>query len=428
MQHFQNSESFARQQDEQDPLKHFRSSFLIPKRQGKEAIYFCGNSLGLQPLSARTYIDQELQKWADLAVDGHFHAREPWLHYHKLLKEPLARIVGAKAEEVTAMNNLTSNLHFMMVSFYRPTAGRYKILMEGGAFPSDQYAVESQLRYHGFKPEEAVVEVFPRQGEHTLRTADILAAIEKHQHELALVLFSGLQYYTGQVFDMPAITKAGQAAGARVGFDLAHAAGNVPMQLHDWNVDFAVWCSYKYLNSGPGNNGGVFVHERYAHEADLPRFAGWWGHDEKERFLMQKGFRPIPGADGWQLSNSNILPLAAQRASLALFEEAGMQALRRKSIRLTAYLEYLIKEELSSEANRLQIITPSNPQERGCQLSLLVEKNGKQLFEKISAAGVIGDWREPNVIRLAPTPLYNTFMDVYQFAALLKKAIQEQEK
>ena len=421
---YQNTQAFAREADATDPLKHFREQFFIPAPGGRQAIYLCGNSLGLQPKSTRTYLDRELDKWAEYAVDGHFHAPEPWFHYHKLLKDPLARIVGAKPEEVVVMNNLTSNLHFMMVSFYQPTAKRYKILMEGGAFPSDQYAVESQVKFHGYG-EEAIVEVFPRQGEHTLRTEDILAAIDKHQDELALVLFAGLQYYTGQVFDMEAITRAGQAAGAKVGFDLAHAAGNVPLKLHDWGVDFAAWCSYKYLNSGPGSNSGVFVHERYANDTKLQRFAGWWGQDEKERFLMQKGFKPMPGADGWQLSNGNILPLAAQRASLEIFEQAGMENLRQKSLQLTGYLEYLLREEVSSSKNKLQIITPSNPEERGCQLSLLVEKNGKQLFEKISQAGVIGDWREPNVIRIAPTPLYNSFTDVFQFAHLLKQAIEQ---
>lgn len=425
MEQYQYTAAFAQNLDGQDSLNHFRSRFIIPQVNGKDAIYFCGNSLGLQPKSARTFLEKELQKWGDYAVDGHFHGEEPWLQYHKLLKEPLAALTGAKPEEVTAMNNLTSNLHFMMVSFYRPAGKRVKILMEGGAFPSDQYATESQVKFHGYAPEEAIIEISPREGEHLLRTDDILKAIEKNRNELALVLFGGVQYYTGQLFDMQAISTAGHAAGAKVGFDLAHAIGNVPLQLHDWGVDFAVWCSYKYLNSGPGNNSGVFVHEHYATDKDIPRFAGWWGHDEKERFLMRKGFKPSPGADGWQLSNANILPLAVQRASLEMFSEAGMGALRQKSIRLTAYLEYLIREEVSSKGNRLQIITPSDPQQRGCQLSLFVEKNGRELFEKISSAGVVADWREPNVIRVAPTPLYNSFTDVYRFAGLLKEAIQQ---
>ena len=425
MNHFQNTSEYAREQDELDPLKEFRSRFIIPKRNKKDVIYFCGNSLGLQPRSTRTYLDKELQKWGDYAVDGHFHAEEPWFHYHRLLKAPLASIVGAKEEEVVVMNNLTANLHLLMVSFYQPTSGRFKILMEGGAFPSDQYVVESQVKYHGFNPDDTIVEVFPRKGENTLRTEDILEAIHNHRHELALVLFGGLQYYTGQVFDMEVITKAGQEAGAKVGFDLAHAAGNVPLKLHEWGVDFAAWCSYKYLNSGPGSNGGVFIHERYANDSSLPRFAGWWGHDEKERFLMRKGFKPMYGADGWQLSNANILPLAAQRASLELFSEAGMNRLRQKSLKLTAYLEFLINEA-SREGNQLQIITPAIPEQRGCQLSLFVEKRGRELFDSISKAGVVADWREPNVIRVAPTPLYNTFTDVFRFADLLKQAIKNQ--
>ena len=425
MEHYQNTGEYAREQDELDPLKEFRSRFIIPKLNKKDVIYFCGNSLGLQPKSTRTYLDKELQKWGDYAVDGHFHAEEPWFHYHKLLKAPLASIVGAKAEEVVVMNNLTANLHLLMVSFYQPTSTRYKILMEGGAFPSDQYVVESQVKYHGFAPDDAIVEVFPRAGENTLRTEDILEAIHTHRNELALVLFGGLQYYTGQVFDMEAITRAGQEAGAKVGFDLAHAAGNVPLKLHEWGVDFAAWCSYKYLNSGPGSNGGVFIHERYASDSNLPRFAGWWGHDEKERFLMRKGFKPMYGADGWQLSNANILPLAAQRASLKLFSEAGMDRLRQKSLKLTAYLEFLIKD-VSEEGREIRIITPSEPEQRGCQLSLFIEKQGRELFDKISKAGVVADWREPNVIRVAPTPLYNTFTDVFRFADLLKQAIKNQ--
>lgn len=428
MEPYKNTATYAGTLDEQDPLNRFRDEFIIPKKEGKEVIYFCGNSLGLQPRRTRHFLEKELQKWADYAVDGHFHAEEPWFHYHKLLKEPIAEIVGARPEEVVVMNNLTSNLHFMMVSFYQPTAKRFKILMEGGAFPSDQYAVESQVKFHGYAQEEAIVEVFPRQGEHVLRTEDILKAIEEQQDELALVLFGGLQYYTGQVFDMAAITKAGHSAGAKVGFDLAHAIGNIPLQLHHWGVDFAVWCSYKYLNSGPGSNSGIFVHERWAQHEGLPRFAGWWGHLEKERFLMRKGFKPSAGADGWQVSNANILPLAAQRASLELFTEAGMEALRQKSIKLTGYLEYLINEEVNSKENRLEIITPSDPKQRGCQLSLFVEKHGRELFERISRAGVVADWREPNVIRVAPTPLYNTFTDVFNFASLLKEAIQAQPK
>ena len=422
---YQNTEEFARQQDRIDTLARFRERFIFPIAGGKPAIYFCGNSLGLQPKSTHDYINKELQKWAAYAVDGHFYAEEPWYTYHKHLKEPLARLVGAKPQEVVAMNNLTTNLHLMMVSFYRPTKERHKILMEGGAFPSDQYAAESQVLHWGFDPETSIIEINPRPGEQTLRTEDIVAAIQEHGSSLALVLFSGLQYYTGQVFDMKAITAAAHQAGAYAGFDLAHAIGNVPLQLHDWNADFAVWCSYKYLNSGPGSTAGAFVHERHATKADTPRFAGWWGHNEEERFKMEKGFKPIAGAEGWLLSNSNILSLAAQRASLEIFEEAGMENLRQKSLKLTGYLEWMLCHEIGCEKWGLEIITPSQPDARGCQLSLFAHKNGKALFDKIEDAGVIGDWREPNVIRIAPAPLYNSFMDVYHFCRILQQALPE---
>lgn len=418
---------FAQRQDKDDPLNHFRQRFLFPQKNGKDSIYLCGNSLGLQPKSARDFLDHELTKWAKYAVDGHFHATERWYEYHKLLKPALSEILGAQESELAVMNNLSSNLHFMLVSFYQPKGKRTKILMEAGAFPSDQYVVESQVRFHGYDPEEAIIEVAPRQGESSLRNEDILAAIAEHADELALVMFAGIQYYTGQLFDMQAITKAGHAAGAFVGFDLAHAAGNVPLQLHDWGPDFAAWCSYKYLNSGPGNISGVFVHERHANNPALPRFAGWWGHDEAERFQMKKGFKPQAGADGWMVANSNILPLAAQRASLEIFREAGMQALHEKSLALTGYLEYLLREHVSREGAVIKILTPSDPQARGCQLSLYIPHGGKSLFNRISEAGVICDYREPNVIRIAPTPLYNTFTDVYTFAHLLQEALQHEK-
>ena len=422
---YKNTEAFALEQDQQDSLSHFRERFYFPQANGKQAIYFCGNSLGLQPRATREYLDKELEKWAQYAVDGHFYADEPWYTYHKHLKEPLARLVGALPHEVVAMNNLTTNLHLMMVSFYRPTKERYKILMEGGAFPSDQYAAESQVRLKGLVPEEAIVEVNPRPGEQTLRTEDILAAISQHKDSLALVLFSGVQYYTGQFFDLKVITEAAHMAGAYAGFDLAHAIGNVPLQLHDWQADFAVWCTYKYLNSGPGNTAGVYIHERHALDSATPRFAGWWGHNEEERFQMEKGFKPIAGADGWLLSNSNILPLAVQRASLEMFEEAGMDRLRQKSLYLTGYLEWMLCHEVGCEQWGLEIITPDNPLARGCQLSLFVHKGGKAVFDKIDEAGVIGDWREPNVIRVAPAPLYNSYMDVYRFCKILQGALQE---
>jgi kynureninase len=334
---YQNTLAFAQEQDKQDPLYHFRERFYFPQVNGKDAIYFCGNSLGLQPKSAQMYIDNEMYKWANL-VEGHFKGEEPWFDYHKLLAPATARVVGAKESEVVVMNQLTVNLHLMLVSFYRPEGKRFKIITEGGAFPSDQYALETQTKFHGYNPDETVVELFPREGEHTLRTEDILASIQEHGEELALVMMGGINYYTGQVFDMEAITKAGHEVGAVVGFDLAHAAGNVPVKLHDWGVDFAVWCTYKYLNSGPGGTSGVFVHERHGNNPDLPRFAGWWGHDAQARFQMKKGFIPMQGAEGWQLSNGQILPFAVHRASLELFDAAGMENLRAKSEKLTGYL------------------------------------------------------------------------------------------
>jgi kynureninase len=413
----------ARYLDGEDALQHYRKKFHLPTdKQGKPLIYFCGNSLGLQPAEATRYLDESLKKWQQQAVEGHFQQPDPWLSYHKLLKKPLAHICGAREHEVVSMNNLTTNLHLMMVSFYRPSATRYKIMLEAGAFPSDQYAVESQVRFHGFEPEEAIVEMKARTGEETLRTEDILHTIEQQADTLALVLFPGVQYYSGQLFDMERITAAAHQAGARAGFDLAHAVGNVPLQLHDWNVDFAVWCSYKYLNSGPGNNGGAFVHERYAKDPDLPRFAGWWGHDEAERFRMEKGFKPMYGVDGWQLSNVNILSTAVQRASLEIIAEAGMDQLRKKSIRLTAFLEECI-HSLDPEAEHIRIISPANPEERGCQLSMLSARYGKRLFEQLTDAGIVVDWREPDVIRVAPTPLYNTFEEVYRFYEILKNTL-----
>lgn len=411
----------ARVLDEEDSLRDFRREFHLPlNASGEPLIYFCGHSLGLQPRTAAEYVQQELSKWQTQGVEGHFQEPRPWVAYHKLLKPSLAHIVGAQEQEVVAMNNLTTNLHLMLVSFYRPTAHRYKILLEAEAFPSDHYAVESQLRYHGYDPKEATVALCPRAGETTLRTEDIVRAAQ--DPSVALVLWPGVQYYTGQWFDLPAIVAAAQQGGAVVGLDLAHAVGNVPLRLHDWNVDFAVWCSYKYLNAGPGNTGGLFVHERYAHDASRPRFAGWWGHDEGERFRMQPGFQPMPGADGWQLSNVNILSMAAQRASLAITERAGMAALRRKSVLLTGFLEEcLLRQGLLDGPVRL--VTPREPEARGCQLSLTVA-GGKRVFDALTRAGVVADWREPDVIRVAPVPLYNTFAEVYRFGALLGQALE----
>lgn len=420
---YENSLSFARELDEQDPLKAYRNRFHIPQVNGKDSYYFTGNSLGLQPKSVRDYVETELKGWETLGVEGHFEAHsKPWAAYHKFSKEALAKLVGAQPLEVVSMNSLTVNLHLLMVSFYRPTESRYKIICEAGAFPSDQYMFESQLKFHGLDPDEALIELAPREGEQTLRSEDILKAIADCGNQLALVLMGGVQYYTGQLFDMQAITAAGHQAGALVGFDLAHAFGNVPLQLHEWEVDFATWCSYKYLNSGPGNVSGIFVHERFARDESLNRFAGWWGHNESERFLMKKGFQAMPGADGWQLSNVNVLSTAAHLASLEIFHEVGMEALRAKSLQLTGYMEFLI-DQLSGEEQIFEIITPSDPASRGCQLSIFCHKKGKALFKALTREGVIADWREPNVIRVAPVPLYNTFEDVFHFARILGTAL-----
>lgn len=417
-----NSRAYAQQQDTEDPLNRFRGQFHIPKHKGKDSIYFTGNSLGLQPKSTRKYIEEELKAWEEYGVEGHFEGKRPWMYYHKFSKEQLAKLVGANPEEVVSMNNLTSNLHLMMISFYRPTKKRFKIITEVGAFPSDQYALETQIKFHGLDPEETLIELKPREGEHILRTEDILKEIEDAGDSLALVMMAGVQYYTGQFFDLKSITAKAHEVGAISGYDLAHAVGNVPVKLHDNDVDFAAWCSYKYMNSGPGGVSGVFVHERHANNPDLPRFAGWWGHDESERFQMKKGFKPMHGADGWQLSNVNVLSSAAHLASLEIFEEVGIAALRDKSLRLTGYLEYLLYE-LNLNQEILEVITPTDPMSRGCQMSLLAKKNGKQVFDKLTESGVIADWREPNVIRIAPVPLYNSFEDVFRFVELLNEAI-----
>jgi len=418
---FEDSLAFAQKMDQNDPLKGYREKFHIPKIDGKEVLYFTGNSLGLQPKSTKTFIEEELDGWATLGVEGHFHAnKRPWFHYHKFSKEALAKIVGAKPSEVVSMNNLTSNLHFMMVSFYRPTKDRYKIMIEKGAFPSDQYAVESQIRYHGLDYDDALIELSPRDGEHTLRTEDIISAIEDNSDQLALVMLSGVQYYTGQLFNIKSITKAAHDAGAYAGWDLAHAAGNVQMQLHDHEVDFAAWCSYKYLNSGPGGVSGIFVHEKHGKDKSLPRFAGWWGHNEQERFKMEKGFDPMEGADGWQLSNVNVLSSAAHLASLEMFDEVGMEALTAKSKQLTGYMLFLL-QQLNKKTEKVEVITPKEEKDRGCQLSLFVKNGGKEFFDILTKEGIIADWREPNVIRVAPVPLYNTYEDVYHFYKILEK-------
>jgi kynureninase len=418
--HLPTSLQFAQTLDENDVLREHRERFYIPQIAGRAALYFTGNSLGLQPKTTRTYIERELKHWELYGVEGHFEGEMPWKNYHHFLMEQSAALVGAADKsEVVVMNTLTTNLHLMMVSFYQPTATRYKIVMEAGAFPSDQYAVESQARFHGFDPNDAIIEIAPREGEHTLRTEDIVKTIKAQGDTIALVLFSGVNYYTGQFFDLETITKTAHSVGAFCGFDLAHAVGNVPLELHRWQADFAVWCSYKYLNAGPGGPGGVFVHQKHANNPALPRFAGWWGHDEASRFQMKKGFIPMQGAAGWQQSNAQIFSFAAAKASLDIFHEIGMEALRQKSEKMTGYLEFLLND-LNTEYNWFNIITPSNPEERGCQLSLVFHKNGRTAFEALTAAGVISDWREPNVIRIAPVPLYNSFEDVWRFVEVLR--------
>ncbi|WP_426587731.1 kynureninase [Mucilaginibacter sp. R-33] len=423
---YQNDLAFARQLDDQDPLKNFRSRFLIPQHNGEDAIYLCGNSLGLQPVSAQQYLADQLNTWKNLAVEGWFQGDDPWLDYHKSITGSIAGIVGAQENEVTIMNSLTVNLHLLMVSFYKPDNKRFKILMEGGAFPSDQYAMESQVRFHGLDPKDTIIEIFPREGEVTLRTEDIIQTIDQNKNELALVLFGGINYYTGQFFDLKTITDAAHAAGAYAGFDLAHAAGNVPLQLHNWGADFACWCSYKYMNSGPGGISGIFVHEKHFTDKELNRFAGWWGYRRDKQFLMAPGFDPEIGAAGWQVSTSPILLLALFKASMAIFNDAGgLDTLRQKSIHLTGYLEFLIQginEQQGEEIYR--IITPADAAARGCQLSVVCKLNAKAIFNYLAQNGVIGDWREPDVIRLSPVPLYNTFEDVYKAVRLMADALK----
>ena len=412
------------QMDADDPLRHFRDKFYIPSRPGGErAVYFTGNSLGLQPKTTRDYIAQELDDWKELGVEGHLNAKNPWLPYHELLTNQMAAIVGAEPIETVVMNSLTVNLHLLLVSFYRPTASRYKIVIEKGAFPSDRYAIESHLKFHGLTASAAaLIEIEPREGEATLRTEDIVQTLDREGQTVALVLLGGVNYYTGQAFDMREITTAGHRVGATVGFDLAHAAGNIELQLHEWEVDFAAWCSYKYLNAGPGAVGGAFVHERHARSFDLPRFAGWWGHDKETRFLMGPDYRPIPGAEGWQISNPPIFQLAALRASLEIFDSAGMRALRVKSENLTGYLEMLLN---SIRNDRISVVTPTDPKQRGCQLSIRVADADKDLFDALTERGVIADWREPDVIRVAPAPLYNSFSDVFRFVEILKECLED---
>ncbi|WP_129774986.1 kynureninase [Peristeroidobacter soli] len=417
--------TFAEQQDAADPLASLRAEFFIPQRErGGDSVYLCGHSLGLQPRGVARVLNEELKHWAELAVEGHFASSRPWLPYHEQLTNSLAKLTGAQPLEVVAMNSLTVNLHLMLASFYRPRPGRAAILVEQTAFPSDQYAVASQIKYHGFDPNTALIEIGPRAGEDVLRTDDICSLIEREGQRIATVMLPGVQYLTGQRFDIAAITRCARRQGCTVGFDLAHAIGNVPLRLHDWDVDFAVWCSYKYLNAGPGAIGGCFVHERHARALDLPRFAGWWGHDKQSRFQMPATFQPIAGAEGWQLSNPPILAAAPLLASLPLFDAAGMDGLRAKSLRLTAYLQSILEARLSQS---LTVTTPSDPEARGCQLSIRLRRSSTEAraaFDALAEQGIFCDWREPDIIRVAPVPLYNSFLDVWQFVAALEQALQ----
>ena len=419
-QQFETGLDYALKMDEKDPLKAFRNEFLFPKHtDGTEILYFCGNSLGLQPKSTRKMIQQELDDWAEHGVEGHFRAKKPWMPYHEFFTEKLAKIVGANLNEIVVMNTLTVNLHLMMVSFYRPNGKRRKIVIEAAAFPSDKYAVASQLRFHGYSKED-LIQLSPRPGEETLRMEDIESVLMSNSAEIALIMLGGVNYYTGQFFDLKRITQLGHKIGAKVGFDLAHAAGNVPLKLHEWNIDFAVWCHYKYLNSGPGAIAGAFVHEKHLENPEIPRFEGWWGHDKNVRFLMEDNFVPMPSAESWQLSNAPVFSMTPLLASLELFDAAGFEKLRSKSIQLTAYMEFLLDQ---INTDRIRIITPRDKHQRGCQLSIQVIGGNKNLYDQLTALGIIADWREPDVIRVAPVPLYNSYQDVYSFVERLSTLI-----
>lgn len=420
---YQNQLSFAKELDKNDNLSELRNRFHIPKdKNGKEWLYFTGNSLGLQPKSTKEYINQELEDWSNLGVEGHFEAKNPWMNYHELLTNKMAKIVGAKPIEVVVMNTLTTNLHLLMVSFYQPTKKKFKIVIESDAFPSDRYAVESQLRFHGFNPEEGLIEWKPRDDEELLNIEDLEKILEENGDEIALLLIGGVNYYTGQYLDIKRIVDIGHSKMCMVGIDLAHGAGNIEPDLHNSGVDFAAWCTYKYLNSGPGSLSGLFVHEKHSQKRNLPRFAGWWNHNKETRFNMRQPFDVMPGAEGWQLSNPPILSMAAIKASLDLFDEIGMDALRNKSEKLTGYFEYLVSQ---IDTERIKIITPLNPKERGCQLSIQVKNADKTLHKKLMENNVITDWREPDVIRCAPVPMYNTFEDVYKMVDILKSLLNE---
>jgi kynureninase len=418
--HFLNTQHFAQHLDEIDPLHHFRQKFYIPKLDGKECIYFTGNSLGLQPKSAKEYVNRELDDWAQLGVEGHFKARTPWFSYHEIFPKQLSKIIGALPEEVVVMNQLTVNLHLLLTSFYRPEGKRTKIICEFRAFPSDQYAFESQVKLHGLDPANEIIEAKPRAGEHILRTEDIVSLIREHGESVALVLFGGVNYYSGQVFDIKAITAAAHEVGAYAGFDLAHAIGNVELNLHEDKVDLACWCSYKYLNSGPGGVAGVFIHQKHIANSDLPRLAGWWGYEKGSRFQMKAGFKPIPTAEGWQLSNAPVLSMAAHKASIDIFDEAGMPALAAKSEKMSEYLFFILNDINKDHGKTIQVITPPGKGEHGCQVSLLMLEKGKEVFNALTAEGVVADWREPNVIRIAPVPLYNCFEEIWKFGHIIK--------
>ena len=422
--HYQPTLEFAKAQDEADPLRRYREAFHFPNLGTPQLAYFSGHSLGLQPKAVKAAVEVELEDWARCGVEGHFHATHPWYSYHERLTPPMAKIVGAKESEVVCMNSLTTNLHLLFVSFYRPTKQRYKIISEARMFPSDRYLLETQARFHGFNPDDAIIEIAPRDGEWTIREEDILAAVEANAAQLAMVFFGGVNFFTGQLFDMAALTRAAHAVGAIAGFDLAHAAGNVPLALHDWDVDFAAWCSYKYLNSSPGNAAAIFVHERHGSDSELPRFGGWWGHDKTTRFQMKSGFRPMQGAEGWQLSNAPVLGMSAMKAAIDIFADVGMEALRAKSEKLTGYLEYTI-DALAAEFPdaQISIITPRDPNQRGSQISINIAGRERKLFDDMIAQGVIADFREPCIIRIAPVPLYNSFGDVFTFGMVMRKLL-----
>ncbi|HSN09076.1 MAG TPA: kynureninase [Hanamia sp.] len=424
---FENQIEFAKKLDAEDPLKKFRDQFYIPILNGKDCIYFTGNSLGLQPKTAQDYVLDEMENWANYGVEGHFHGKNPWANFHDVFSKKLQPILGALPEEIVVMNTLTVNLHLMMTTFYRPDKKRFKIICENRAFTSDLYAIDSQLKLHGVSPEEGLIEMKPREGEYTLRTEDIISTIKENADELALVLFGGINYFTGQLFDMKSITAATHEAGAKCGFDLAHVVGNVALQLHEWNVDFACWCSYKYLNSGPGAIAGAFIHERYATDKTLPRLAGWWGTDKHERFQFIEEFNAIPTAEGWQLSNANILSMAAHKAALDIFEEAGFEKIVDKGKKLSAFLLFILNDINNSFSKKVvEILTPQNEDEHGCQVSILLPEKGKDFFNSLNKNSVIADWREPNVIRITPVPLYNTFEEVFRFGEILKEFAEKE--